>query len=620
MKAVRTMSNHYKLRDFVAAANKLYPHMVFYQVTSAVLNVLKQLLLLAVLGQIINLLSRSSGMRTFKHIALITILFLILTFFVKALEIFISSKAARGKQMLNIKAQANMAKKLNSVNYSTYISNHFRKLYSAAKTGFEYTGGFDLFISNMIHTIATFLTTLLVAGGVIINVLQTPARNGMSTQGYEILIVILLCIPLFSSIFFSKREGKIMEKFFDYNMKFNRALDYYSEVLFREIKYAKFLRIYDPYDTILGHAECTIDKQVGQDTQYQIQAVGYGEFSSIITSVIIGLLYCILSFKVLSGSVLMGTMVICVGYLQLLIESLGQLFSSWSNRKALFTTMQQYLEFMDTDNTDIEKYRETTFTEDSLEIEFRHVYFKFHEQNNYILSDINLTIKKDQKIAIVGPNGSGKSTLIKLLLRLYTPTKGRIFINGTDISTFDLIQYQEKFGVVFQDFNLFAWSIKENIIMGKVLDPNKLNDVLEMVGLEERIKSLPDGTETSISQILNENGVEFSGGEQQKIAIARALYREAPVVIMDEPTAALDPISEADIFNNFDKLTKNKTAIFISHRMSSTQFSDLIYVLEEGKIIDQGTHQMLMEKEGLYYEMYNEQAQYYRTHSRDQEK
>ncbi|MFT8710398.1 MAG: ABC transporter ATP-binding protein, partial [Sporolactobacillus sp.] len=233
---------------------------------------------------------------------------------------------------------------------------------------------------------------------------------------------------------------------------------------------------------------------------------------------------------------------------------------------------------------------------------------------------INLTIKKDQKIAIVGPNGSGKSTLIKLLLRLYTPTKGRIFINGTDISTFDLIQYQEKFGVVFQDFNLFAWSIKENIIMGKVLDPNKLNDVLEMVGLEERIKSLPDGTETSISQILNKNGVEFSGGEQQKIAIARALYREAPVVIMDEPTAALDPISEADIFNNFDKLTKNKTAIFISHRMSSTQFSDLIYVLEEGKIIDQGTHQMLMEKEGLYYEMYNEQAQYYRTHSRDQEK
>ena len=214
-------------------------------------------------------------------------------------------------------------------------------------------------------------------------------------------------------------------------------------------------------------------------------------------------------------------------------------------------------------------------------------------------------------MAVVGPNGAGKTTFIKLLCRLYDPTEGQIFLNGIDIKLYDYHEYMQLFSVVFQDFKLFSFSLAENVATSLDYNEERIRACLELAGFGERLKEMPEGIDTNIYQ-MQENGVEISGGEAQKIAIARALYKDSPLVILDEPTSALDPISEYDIYRRFDELVEDKTAIYISHRMSSCRFCDNIVVFNKGEIVQHGSHQELLEDEGsIYHEMWNAQAQYY---------
>ncbi|WP_439819410.1 ABC transporter ATP-binding protein [Weissella paramesenteroides] len=601
------MNKEYGFHDFILTTNELYPHMVSFQVISSILQVANQLLLLTFLGKIINVLITT----TMNEIVLIIVVFLSLTLFLRVVDNLVNVQIEKGKQMLNIRAEANLAERLNNVNYKTHIDDDFRKLYSAVKTGFEYTGGFDIFVSNIINNMTKFTTTLVISGGLMVKIFSSPSYGTTLNFFYELFIFCLLLIPIISSIFLAKQEGKVMEKFFAYNMKFNRALDYYSGILFKEPKYAKFLKIYDPQNKITNQAGKIITDQVNEDERYQLKAAVLGNAGSIVTSLVIGILYCLFSIRVLDGSLLLGTMVTSVGYLQILIGSLGQFFSAWSNRKAAFTTMSQYIKFMNFKLTNVNTPEEIEFDGVIKKIEFKHVYFRFSNDEDYILTDVNFVIENGERIAIVGPNGSGKSTLIKLLLRLYQPSQGQILINDISIEHYELGQYQKQFSTVFQDFNIFAWSIKENIVMEQAFDEQRLLKILKLVGLEKRIKTLSKGVNTPATTELDESGVELSGGERQKIAIARALYRNSQVVILDEPTASLDPIAEANVFSNFNGLVQNKTAIFISHRMSATQFSNRILVMADGKLIASGNHQQLMKERGLYYDMYQKQAQYY---------
>lgn len=607
MKVRSLMNKKYGFHDFILTTNELYPHMVSFQVISSILQVANQLLLLTFLGKIINALITT----TMNEIVLIIVVFLSLTLFLRVVDNLVNVQIEKGKQMLNIRAEANLAERLNNVNYKTHIDDDFRKLYSAVKTGFEYTGGFDIFVSNIINNMTKFTTTLVISGGLMVKIFSTPSYGTTLNFFYELFIFCLLLIPIISSIFLAKQEGKVMEKFFAYNMKFNRALDYYSGILFKEPKYAKFLKIYDPQNKITNQAGKIITDQVNEDERYQLKAAVLGNAGSIVTSLVIGILYCLFSIRVLDGSLLLGTMVTSVGYLQILIGSLGQFFSAWSNRKAAFTTMSQYIKFMNFKLTNVNTPEEIEFNGVIKKIEFKHVYFRFSNDEDYILTDVNFVIENGERIAIVGPNGSGKSTLIKLLLRLYQPSQGQILINDISIEHYKLGQYQKQFSTVFQDFNIFAWSIKENIVMEQAFYEQRLLKILKLVGLEKRIKTLSKGVNTPATTELDESGVELSGGERQKIAIARALYRNSQVVILDEPTASLDPIAEANVFSNFNGLVQNKTAIFISHRMSATQFSNRILVMADGELIASGNHQQLMKERGLYYDMYQKQAQYY---------
>ena len=213
-------------------------------------------------------------------------------------------------------------------------------------------------------------------------------------------------------------------------------------------------------------------------------------------------------------------------------------------------------------------------------------------------------------MAIVGKNGAGKTTLIKLLCRLYEPTKGYITLNGIDIRKYNYKEYVQCFSVVFQDFALFSMPLDENVAGCEDIENDRLENVLIEVDLKERIDKMNDGVKT---QLYNNNGegVDISGGEAQRLAIARALYKDAPFVILDEPTAALDPIAESEIYDNFNSMISNKTAIYISHRMSSCKFCNVIIVLDKGKIVECGSHDELLEQKGIYAELYDTQAQYY---------
>jgi ATP-binding cassette subfamily B protein len=246
------------------------------------------------------------------------------------------------------------------------------------------------------------------------------------------------------------------------------------------------------------------------------------------------------------------------------------------------------------------------------DVEFRDVSFHYPGTETWVLRHVNLKFRVGSRLAIVGMNGSGKTTFIKLLCRLYDPTEGQILLNGIDIRKYRYDDYIHIFSVVFQDFQLFAMPLGENVAGTSDYDKKRVLDCLKKAGFQDRLASMPKGLETCLYKELDQEGVELSGGEGQKVAIARAIYRDSPFIILDEPTAALDPVAEADIYSKFNEIAGDKTTIYISHRLSSCKFCDEIIVFHDGEIIQQGTHEDLVADEsGKYYELWNAQAQYY---------
>lgn len=246
-------------------------------------------------------------------------------------------------------------------------------------------------------------------------------------------------------------------------------------------------------------------------------------------------------------------------------------------------------------------------------IEFQNVSFRYPRTENDIIKNVSYTIKGGSKIALVGGNGAGKTTLVKILCRLYEPTEGRILIDGIDYKEFDLEDYYHLLSVVFQDMELYAFSLAENISLKDKAstDVQKIEECIEKVDLIERYKKLPRKTDTNILRKFDSEGIELSGGETQKLFLARAMYKSAPIVILDEPTAALDALAEKNLYEHFNELTKDKTALYISHRLASTRFCDEIIFLENGKILEKGTHDDLIKKDGAYARFYRLQSKYY---------
>lgn len=389
-----------------------------------------------------------------------------------------------------------------------------------------------------------------------------------------------------------------------------RGWTYYAK-LFDDFSFGKELRMNHIGDWLLKKEREYFEKvnaNMTKQNNHFIKAGNWGAFFTFIQQVIA---YGYMIARMLRGDISVGSFMMYIGA----VTSFSTALKSVLKSVAEIRNYDMYYDKLDEYMTLPEKLRTGKRTENLPEnytIEFKNVSFHYPGSEKYVLRNINLTIKKGQKLSVVGENGAGKTTFVKLLTRLYDPTEGEILINGVNIKEYSYDTYMSFFSTVFQDYKLFSFSLKDNVALALPMNEARVTEVLEYVGLKEKLQKLPKGINTAIYKNFDETGFEPSGGEGQKIALARALYRNAPIVILDEPTAALDPRAEYEIYQQFNGMVNGKTAVYISHRLSSTKFCDVIAVFADGKITEYGSHETLMEKDGLYRELYQMQAQFYR--------
>lgn len=333
-------------------------------------------------------------------------------------------------------------------------------------------------------------------------------------------------------------------------------------------------------------------------------------FTGILLQAIIYVFVCVYA---LLGTFGIGSIVKYVGFVETITGCITGYFAVFADIKYNTPFVEDYLAYFDIPqkmyqgSLTVEKRDDNEYY-----VEFKDVSFKYPGSETYALHHVNMKFKVGEKLAVVGMNGSGKTTFIKLVCRLYDPTEGEILLNGVNIKKYDYDEYLAMFSVVFQDFKLFSFSLGENVASGADHDVDKVMACLYQSGFGERLATMPEGIKTTLYKDFDENGIEVSGGEAQKIALARALYKDSPFIILDEPTAALDPLAEYEIYSKFNEIVGNKAAIYISHRLSSCRFCDKIAVFDNGQIVQRGSHdELVTDESGKYYELWYAQAQYY---------
>ena len=337
---------------------------------------------------------------------------------------------------------------------------------------------------------------------------------------------------------------------------------------------------------------------------------GLGESVSALFT---GAIYVFTCLKALGGAFGVGSITQYVGAATQLSGSLTKLFSALAELKGNGKFLALTFEYLDIPNAMYQGSLTTEKRNDrAYQVEFKDVSFKYPGTEIWALRHVNVKFQIGSRMAIVGENGSGKTTFIKLLCRLYDPQEGEILLNGINIKKYDYREYMDIFSIVFQDFQLLSQPLGDNVAGGKEYDQDRVIKALEDAGFGERLKTMPEGLDTLLYRQYEDTGVEISGGEAQKIAIARALYRNAPFLVLDEPTAALDPMAEAEIYAQLNQIVEDRTAIYISHRLSSCRFCDEILVFDRGQVVQRGSHEELLGDEtGKYFALWNAQARYY---------
>lgn len=428
------------------------------------------------------------------------------------------------------------------------------------------------------------------------------------------ILIILICIVSggFSKSKATVKENEVFMKWCKDTVWFNRSFLFFGRELYTNPEKAKDIRIYGQ-NTV---AEKVLDKLILHDKESQTDIIKmslYPAAAQIMIGISNAVCYLFIAMKALFGAFGVGSIVQYVAVLSKLGEGLQELMYMLSDNEVYCTHLQNLFAYLDLPNNmyqgslTVEKRDDNEYY-----VEFRDVSFRYPDTDTYALKHVSLKFKIGEKLAIVGMNGSGKTTFIKLMCRLYDPTEGEILLNGVNIQKYDYNEYMSIFSVVFQDFRLFSFSLGQNISASAAYDSNKVRECLKKAGFDERLASMPNGLETFLYKDFGTDGVEISGGEAQKLALARALYKDAAFIILDEPTAALDPLSEYEVYSRFNEIAGDKTAVYISHRLASCRFCDQIAVFHAGEIIQKGTHEeLLADTGGKYFELWNAQAQYY---------
>lgn len=438
-----------------------------------------------------------------------------------------------------------------------------------------------------------------------------PLLSGLFIVGFSALLGALLMLSL-------HKNKKAQEEIFNGNdelVSYMREFNFYSEEYIQREENGKNIRMFHQQGLLAYH----IDK-LGKIVHSIINRVaGYeekrNEWLGIIEAVISSIIYFLLGVLVLKKAISVGSVCLYAGCITNFLFNFHRWVAQITELSGNTKYIKMYFDFLDIPN---KKYEGTLPVEkrddDKYTLEFRNVSFHYPGSTKDVLKNFSIKFRIGERLAVVGKNGSGKTTFIKLLCRLYDPTEGEILMNGIDIRKFDYKEYLSLFSVVFQDFKIPAFPLGQNVAASMEYNSQKAKRALERMGLEKMMSQMNQGLDTPLYTDFDNEGVDISGGEAQKVAIARALYHDTPFVILDEPTAALDPLAEYEVYSKFDELVGSKTAVYISHRLSSCQFCNDIVVIDNGKAVQRGNHEELVEdKAGLYYTLWHTQAQYYQA-------
>lgn len=464
-------------------------------------------------------------------------------------------------------------------------------------------------ITSLVTNSISFITAVIIIARVFMKTSGKTNNFALLEVGLLYTLIIIGCIIL--TVRNTKKESK--EEFGLYkDCATNRYIDYYHFNYMEDDKAAKDIRIFNQRDLIIDEIRDKARKPWMNILIRRSRLIQLYFGSNIIISTFIGgLTYVVIGLRALKGYISLGNVSQSYASIVILISSIQNLFASMSQIISNNDYLKVLYEYIDLSSIsskgEMIPKKQSVWT-----IEFHNVSFKYPSTDEYALNNVSFKITSNSQTAIVGVNGSGKTTMIKLLCGFYQPQEGYITLNGIKIEDYKRDAYFELFSVVFQDFKIFAFPMGENVAASVHYDEKRVWDALKMAGLNEKAESLPNKLEQYIYKNVDIEGMDISGGEEQKLAIARAFYKDAPFIIFDEPTAALDPIAESEIYTKFNQIVGEKAAVFISHRLSSCRFCERILVFDQGEIVQLGTHDdLLKDSNGKYYELWNAQAQYY---------
>ena len=563
-------------------------------------------------SKIIDLLDTGAEMNElFLYIGLAVGINLILFF----VNYFLSDMYYMYRSLMYNKELQNISVKLFKMEYQRLESGDFKELVHKHSEAQDRVFSSFVQFSWMLRDFLSGLITLVISVVIIFPLLKI----GFKTTGNTFFEKPVFLLTIFGAI--AVMTGIILVIALKMNKMWFRASDEYSRLdrifyyflnMFSDYNTGKEIRLYkeqkliehNATDKLLTNGERVLKKA-------SINSAKSSSFIAVLGAVVGFGIYLFIGVKGLYGLFGIGSLVLYCGAFMQIINGIMKMAATFGKTEEMVPLVNYYFDIMNTkdDMTYGSKVLDLT---DKFEIEFKNVSFKYPGAENDSLKNVNLTIHNGEHLAVVGRNGSGKTTFIKLMCRFYDVTEGEILINGENIKEYTAQSLMSLYSVVFQDFKIFSTTLAQNISAGSDYNSEKLFDALDKSNIKERVQKMENEENTYLYKDLDKAGVEISGGEAQKLALARALYKDSPIVILDEPTAALDPVAENEIYNRFNSFVNHKTAIYISHRLSSCIFCSRIAVFDKAQLVQNGTHEELLEnKEGKYYELWNAQAQYY---------
>lgn len=481
-------------------------------------------------------------------------------------------------------------------------------------------GGWGLFhlLFDCENLLSSLLTVIAGLGFTVTLFIRKVPSNNTDLQFLNmplisvLVIVLLLLVTFLSPILQTKGSSYYAKASNEHNLG-NRFFSFFGFLGMRK-KYAADIRFYHT-EKICDYYNSNKESTFGSNGLFSKLCKGpigiYSALGAAVSQIFILIIYTYVGLKALGGAFGIGTVTQYIAAITKVSTGLSLLVGTVGGMKNNASFLKLIFDFLNISSS-VRVGHKKIINNQKYVFEFKNVYFKYPNTEEYVLKNINVKFDSLEKIAVVGENGSGKSTFIKLLCRLYDVSEGEILLNGVDIREYDYDEYLKAFAVVFQDFNLLALPLGQNVASGTNYDEDMVTNCLLKAGFKNRLDKMKDGLATNIYKDIDKNGVELSGGEAQKVALARALYKNSPFIILDEPTAALDPIAEEEIYNNFNNIVEDKMAIYISHRLSSCKFCNDIIVFDNGKIVERGNHQELVENtNSKYYELWEAQAKYY---------